>query len=235
VTVSRKNPPLPACSVAQNHPTVMRAGTVIPPKIPSSSSSSSSESQFSQMLAPGLAVGLSTGQADCPAGGRLRRRARRTLLGRPPRGRCPTAAAPRAAAALGDSGLPGANWSPQRPTTASGRQQRRAPGTDWRSVSPCRTGRLPAARPWPAGSLTLVPGVIRGVLSLAPARRPAPPAPPAGPCRALAGLETPPPSPLTLAPPADTARCRCCDCLGRLANGDSPTRKILLVYFSNVG
>jgi hypothetical protein len=106
VTVSRKNPPLPACSVAQNHPTVMRAGTVIPPKIPSSSSS---ESQFSQMLAPGLAVGLSTGQADCPAGGRLRRRARRTLLGRPPRGRCPTAAAPRAAAALGDSGLPGAN------------------------------------------------------------------------------------------------------------------------------
>ena len=77
VTVSRKNPPLPACSVAQNHPTVMRAGTVIPPKIPSSSS----ESQFSRMLAPGLAVGLSTGQADCPADGRLRRRARRTLLG----------------------------------------------------------------------------------------------------------------------------------------------------------
>ena len=232
VTVSRKNPPLPTCSVAQNHPTVMRAGTVIPPKIPSSSSS---ESQFSRMLAPGLAVGLSTGQADCPADGRLRRRARRTLLGRPPRGRCPTAAAPRAAAALGDSGLPGANWSSQRPTTASGRQQRRAPGTDWRSVSPCRTGRLPAAGPWPAGSLTLVPGVIRGVLSVAPARRPAPPALPAGPCRALAGLETPPPSPLTLAPPADTARCRCCDCLGQLANGDSPTRKILLVYFSSVG
>jgi hypothetical protein len=184
VTASRKNPPLPACSVAQNHPTVMRAGTVIPPKIPSSSSS---ESQFSRMLAPGLAVGLShrgrltaPQMAVCAAAhvGHCWAVLRESLSNC----RCAT----RSGGPRGDSGLPGANWFSQRPTTASGRQECRAPGTDGRSVSPCRTGRLPAAGPWPAGSLTLVAGVIRGVLSVAPARRPAPPALPAGPCRTLA-------------------------------------------------
>jgi len=75
----------------------MRAGTVIPPKIPSSSSS---ESQFSRMLAPGLSVGLpprsltAPQMAVCAAAhvGHCWAILREVA--------CPTAAAPRAAAAL---------------------------------------------------------------------------------------------------------------------------------------
>jgi hypothetical protein len=66
----------------------MRAGVVIAPKIPSSSGS-----QFSPMLAPRLAVGLFTGQAGCPADGRLRRSARQDTAGPSSASCCPAAAA----------------------------------------------------------------------------------------------------------------------------------------------
>ena len=68
----------------------MRAGVAIAPKIPSSSLLWVT---VLPDLAPQLAVGLFTGQAGCPADGRLRRRARRDIAGPSSASHCPAAAA----------------------------------------------------------------------------------------------------------------------------------------------